>query len=122
MSNIEDKVDPYHPDFDWFAFLDQDIELISRDHLEEANALADNWVTCACGQLCKALPRTAGNAPEDKELDDLGMQFAHAMSEVLETQSNTVRDEAVEILKAIEARTTLLLQEMKSAAPSPRLR
>lgn len=113
MSNIEDKVDPYHPDFDWFAFLNQDMKLVSEDHLEEANALADNWVTCACGQLCEALPRGSGNCPEDEKLYELGMDFAHTMSEVLHGQSNIARDEAVEILKAIEARTTLLLQKMK---------
>jgi len=113
MSNIEDKVDPYHPDFDWFAFLDQDIESISQDHLEEANSLADNWVTCACGQLCAALPRDRGNCPEDEKLYELGMDFAYKISEVLDTQSNIVKNEAVEILKAIEARTTLLLEQMK---------
>lgn len=113
MSNIEDKVDPYHPDFDWFAFLNQDMELVSEDHLEEANALADNWVTCACGQLCKVLPRGIGNYPEDDKLYDLGMDFAHTMSEVLDTRSNIARNEAIEILKAIEARTTLLLEKMK---------
>ena len=113
MSNIEDEIDPYHPDFNWFTFLNQDIESISQDHLEEANALADNWVTCACGQLCEALPRVSGNCPKDGKLFELGMNFANKMSEVLDTQSNIVRNEAVEILKAIEARTTLLLEKMK---------
>lgn len=113
MSNIEDKVDPYHPDFDWFAFLKQDMESISEDSFDEANALADNWVTCACGQLCKVLPRGSGNCPTDEKLYELGMDFAHAIDDLRHTGLDEDRLKALEILNKIEARTTLLLERMK---------
>jgi hypothetical protein len=113
MSNIEDKVDPYHVDFDWFAFLNQDIELVSEDYLDEAKSLADNWVTCACGQLCKVLPRGGGNYPTDEELYDLGMDFARKINNLEDTRQNEDRLKALEILNKIEARTTLLLEQMK---------
>jgi hypothetical protein len=113
MSNIEDKVDPYHPDFDWFAFLNQNIELVSEDYFDEANSLANNWVTCACGQLCKVLPRGSGNCPADDELYDLGMDFAHEIENLRDTRQDEDRLTALETLNKIEARTTLLLQQMK---------
>ena len=113
MSNIEDKVDPYHPDFDWFAFLNQDIELVSEDYLDEAKSLADNWVTCASGQLCKVLPKGNGNSPADEELYDLGMDFARKINNLEDTRQNEDRLKALEILNKIEARTTLLLEQMK---------
>jgi hypothetical protein len=107
------KVDPFHPDFDWFAFLAQDVNELSLDILDEANHLADNWVTCACGQLCQALPKEFGNQPADPELADLGMQFARKINDMIHDICNETRDEAVLILNAIEARTTKLLQELQ---------
>jgi hypothetical protein len=113
MSNIEDKVDPYHPDFDWFAFLKQDMESVDVDYFNKANSLADNWVTCACGQLCKVLPKGNGNSPVDNELYDLGMDFAHEIDNLRYTRQNEDRLKALETLNKIEARTTLLLEQMK---------
>jgi hypothetical protein len=113
MSNIEDKVDPYHVDFDWFAFLNQDIESVSEDYFDEAKSLADNWVTCACGQLCKVLPRGNRNSPADDKLYDLGMDFARDINNLKDTRQNKDRLKALETLNKIEARTTLLLEQMK---------
>jgi hypothetical protein len=113
MSNIEDKVDPYHPEFDWFAFLNQDIESVSEDYFDEANSLADNWVTCACGQLCKVLPRGSGNHPMDEELYNLGMDFAYEIDNLRDSRVNKDKLKALETLNKIEARTTLLLEQMK---------
>lgn len=113
MSNIENKVDPYHPDFNWFAFLKQDMESVDVDYFNKANSLADNWVTCACGQLCKVLPKGNGNSPADDELYDLGMDFANEIDNLKYTRQNEDRLKALETLNKIEARTTLLLEQMK---------
>ena len=107
------KVDPFHADFDWFAFLEQDISVIPEYILKEASDLADNWVTCACGQLCRNLPRGLGKKPKDKKLSDLGMQFSRILYEINLEPSNEARKEAIEILKAIETRTTTLLKKLQ---------
>ena len=75
--------------------------------------LADNWVTCACGQLCRNLPRGLGKKPKDKKLSDLGMQFSRILYEINLEPSNEARKEAIEILKAIETRTTTLLKKLQ---------
>lgn len=36
---------------------------------------AKDWVTCACGNQCAAIPRSEDSFPKDKTLRDLGMEF-----------------------------------------------
>jgi hypothetical protein len=94
--------------FDWNAFL-------SIGHTEEeweaANVLSQEWVTCACGNQCDALPRNRHGEPLDPELFWAGNEFNSAIHE---------RDmaEAQRILAKIEKRTGHLLA-MLNSAPQP---
>lgn len=36
---------------------------------------ASNWPTCACGQLCKHIPRGVNSSPLDFKLEYLGREF-----------------------------------------------
>lgn len=71
---------------------------------------AKQWPTCACGNLCEALPRTIYGAPKDDALLDLGMQFSCAIG-------REDAEYALRILSQIEAHSTVLLTKM-SLLPS----
>jgi len=86
--------------FDWHAFLAKDTH--DEDAWHEAVNLAGEWVTCACGGQCAALPRTAGGAPEDEHLYELGCLFSTQIIAKLYS-------DARETLGDIEQRATLLL-------------
>jgi len=65
--------------FDWFDVLER---LVKGEELSYSDKYilmdrAGNWPTCACGQLCKALPRNKiTKVPEDATLQMLGVKFA----------------------------------------------
>jgi hypothetical protein len=113
---------PFDKDFNWFLFFEQSAKEISLEVLTEAEKLASNWVSCACGQLCKALPRGVydnPNEPKDPELSELGYNF-HGEIEDARYFEKANDPEAVEyhlakakeILIKIEQRTTELLQNL----------
>jgi hypothetical protein len=114
--------DPTKKDFNWFLFLAQPVDDISLKALTEAEKLASNWVTCACGQLCKALPRGTHNStdePKDPELSKLGYKFYNAIEAAKyckKTGSSSILrlrlDNAKEILIQIEQRTNELMQNL----------
>lgn len=91
--------------WDWFAYLDAD-ETTKEKYHHEATNKSGSWVTCACGQLCKDLPRTPHDSPEDITLDHLGIEFDLAIKSLR-------WNDAKYILHQIEARTAVLLDEMK---------
>ena len=105
------------PPFDWNAFLARDE--FDEDSLNEANQLADRWITCACGNLCDALPRRDDGEPLDADLADLGWEFhstiismdAHHSEDNLEGTLKW-RDTARGILALIEARGVVLLKPL----------
>lgn len=41
---------------------------------------AGNWPSCACGELCQALPKGANGCPRDTLLYDLGLRFSGRVS------------------------------------------
>ena len=63
--------------FDWNAFLENPPERRSLRH-RRATDLSGRWVTCACGNLCDIIPRSAFGIPFDNELEMLGIRF-HAL-------------------------------------------
>lgn len=69
---------------------------------------AQDWPSCACGQLCSILPRTTEGAPKDQTLYSLGLDFY-----------NEVEDgdyyAALRSFKAIEAHSTKLVKEQQEA-------
>jgi len=109
MKTETKKFDPSN--WDWFAYLDAD-EDTKEKYWGEAIDKSSNWVTCACGQLCDALPRDNDTrAPEDDILSNLGVDFDQ------EIQSGDW-DEARDVLFKIEARTTELLEQMRQKSLS----
>lgn len=93
----------------WLTFLDHaiaDPESVTLDERKAAEDLANQWPTCACGELCKSLPRGTLGEPRDEELYRLGMQFIYAIDD-------RYWESAKRILLQIEARTSQLLKEMR---------
>ena len=116
------SADPFADDFNWFKFLALPVEEITEEALLEASGLSGEWVTCACGQLCKKLPRHVNNAPIDETLYRLGLIFVSKISEAYnikalgwgEGRIKNHLKEAKEILIQIEQRTNQLLNELQS--------
>jgi hypothetical protein len=96
------------PEFDWIKVLKRaKRRRPTVDELEDMIGLAYSWPTCACGQLCKALPRDEDGIPDDDSLIRLGLWFADSV--VAEDWKH-----ALEIFLEIEARTIELLAEMNT--------
>lgn len=56
--------------FNWIAVLKDLVAgapVTQYDH-QLLIQLSERWPTCACGQLCKTLPRDVNGAPKDKKL------------------------------------------------------
>jgi len=88
--------------FNWYAFLTK--EWITEQEWEQVRFLSANWITCACGNQCDILPRTQGE-PDDVELKRLGRDF----NEFIKYKC---KKEALETLKLIEARSSILIAEI----------
>jgi hypothetical protein len=65
---------------------------------------AGEWVTCACGNLCDAIPRNEQGAPDDFYLQRYGIQFSYAID-------NQDWPKARVLLMQIETRSQFLLHE-----------
>jgi len=70
----------------------------------ELGKAAGEWVTCACGNLCDAIPRINRGAPEDFYLQRYGIQFSYAID-------NQDWPKARVLLMQIETRSQFLLHE-----------
>ena len=73
-----DKKETYsafmHEDgFDWNEFLS--LDYISDGQWRDAVELANDWVTCACGNQCATIPRNKSGRPNDEKLMRLGAKF-----------------------------------------------
>jgi hypothetical protein len=73
----------------------------------ELQALAGNWVSCACGNQCSIIPRRedGDGYPLDRELKNLGMSFYYAVREREVKRS-------LEVLNQIETRSAQLIKEI----------
>ena len=99
------------PEFNWYTEIDKVI--LNEPDGAEWNKLADmskDWVTCACGQLCKRLPRDVDGEPIDIELSDLGVNF-HDF--IWRSDWRSARS----TLDQIESRTSFLLAQNPSLLP-----
>lgn len=96
------------PAFDWLVWLKQacKVDPSDEDYMRKI-VLAAQWPTCACGQLCKQIPRKASGEPTDAELFDLGVCFVRRID-------SRKWSEALKTFRAIEARTTLILNSPKT--------
>jgi len=120
--------------FDWFKALEeqrklsleleafyalppnQDVEInmdmgikdqIYKKEKRNLNILAGGWVTCACGNLCDAIPRLDDqlHEPADQILSTIGVLFSKAIG-------NSDWKLAIKYLHEIEARAVELLEEI----------
>lgn len=94
----------YDESFNWLAVL-KDLAAgapLSRGEHLDLFVLAREWPTCACGQLCKQLPRDDAGRPLDHKLDRLGSRFFNAVG-------TKHWEEAIRTFQQIEARTEKLL-------------
>jgi hypothetical protein len=105
------------PPFDWNAFLSQ--KEFTADQLINASDLAGEWVTCACGNLCAAIPRKGSGEPLDNELAELGHDFSEAIFSMESSHSWNYLEQTAKwqkqasgILKLIEARSIELLKPL----------
>ena len=92
-------------EFNWFTELDRAIKAEPTDErYQYLYVMAGRWVTCACGELCKALPKGRNGQPEDPYLYANGAEFTDAVD-------NKDWNYAKIILERIEKRTIKLLNE-----------
>lgn len=84
---------------------------MSEDKMGELQDMAQRWPTCACGQLCRQLPRMEDGCPKDSKLRGLGGSFADKVN-------RRQWCKALDIFQQIEARTTELLEEQGVIIPS----
>jgi len=103
-------------DWNWFQYLKSPQD-IKDEYYDQACHLAGTWTTCACGHLCKELPKVKDlnvkvsgmekEAPADKDLRVLGLEFAA-----------NIQDEhynyAFDTLMKIEQRTIKLLSDARN--------
>lgn len=93
-------------EFDWLRMLRGIVAgkvKVTSSLEQQLVTLASNWPTCACGQLCKLLPRGYKGQPEDRPTYELGIIF----NSCVQAGSWTG---ALSAFRDIEARTAQLLQ------------
>lgn len=92
--------------FDWWDALD------NPGKYDDLSANAGSWVTCACGNQCRVIPRHTGfmavGEPKDRTLKILGFDF-------LDQVTDRDYTAAKQTLRKIEARSVELIAEIKSA-------
>lgn len=95
--------------FNWVAVLKDAVAgaQITEEDQDKLRIMAGNWPTCACGQLCKNLPKQNwDNKPLDNTLASRGLTFFHCIEEQDWTK-------ALATFYKIEARTMELLDNEK---------
>lgn len=94
--------------FNWLAVLKDLAAGMPLDYADHDQLMfrAMNWPTCACGQLCQALPRySSSKRPTDEETACLGVEFAQY---IVERRWKG----AITCFHEIEKRTDALLDDM----------
>jgi len=102
--------------FDWWSFLNQGVYYQSQ--LYKARSLANDWVTCACGNQCAIIQRDNGGKPVDETLKNLGVEFLGQIINMRLVYSlghmnlfDIYRRKALRILHAIELRSAKLIKD-----------
>lgn len=91
--------------FDWNQWLDEIPPDSVPSDLGEKRSMAQDWVTCACGNVCALIPRRSDGRPTDEDLYDLGCEFAFSIDHELFSHAKG-------ILAKIESRSAFLLSQM----------
>lgn len=92
--------------FNWLTTLNRLVKnpKISEKRLSRLRNRAARWPTCACGQLCKKLPRNAIGSPVDFSTKDMGINFFFFVND-------RQWPKALSTFHAIERRTAELLRK-----------
>ena len=102
---------------DWYKILHQDKKDFTKKDLKKLQDTAAEWEFCACGNLCKLIPRKEGGAPKDKILMKAGVKFSFALTTAWLNygSSNWFESilEAREFHSKIEKRAGVILRKMK---------
>lgn len=126
--------------FDWNVALAKDCKDMTEKEVKKMDELAQQWVTCACGNQCAIIPRAEQEtdirkpgSPLDEKLHELGTHFyteaiekmaeynlafldyeSYDFPELSKAQylktANKYRKNAIRILKRIEKRSAQLIQ------------
>jgi hypothetical protein len=99
---------------DWPEFLQR--KKYTELEMTDAQLLAADWVTCAVGTQCAAIPRSAGGRPLDDELRALGGLFYDLINKLQQKNLGGgpfgwVQRDALNILHRIEQRSAHLLRQ-----------
>jgi hypothetical protein len=89
--------------FDWNKFLARK-RINSEQWLDAAN-LAGSWVTCACGNQCKIIPRDIDGEPKNPLLRRLGTRFYHDIQDEDKAGARAT-------LKRIEAQSAIVIKRI----------
>lgn len=98
---------PSHEKFNWLTMLKwcaDNPERISRELRMELGIAAGDWPTCACGELCRKLPRHVTGSPRDAALYVFGVEFS------LDVRGSYWTN-AIRVFHQIEERTAHLLKQ-----------
>lgn len=123
QSKIEDQFYNDIPAINWNTVIDRmEAGDYDGDDYDEWDERANDWVTCACGNQCEAIPRGYTGAPKDAELFRLGGQFPvtlevlHEAVEVGQGKASlkVSADVARQCLADIERRSSEILAEMEA--------
>ena len=94
-------------EFNWYTELNKAIKTEPSEEIYlDLEERAHHWVTCACGELCKTIPRNLDGKPEDSYLFHTGVYFSKCIL-------NKNWPKALILLNNIEIRTAELLKELK---------
>lgn len=95
-----------YPPVDWPAFIQRARNgEVTEVWWMNAQSIAGDWVTCACGNLCASIPREPDGTPIDNYLAKLGAQFFIAVW-------HREPERMAGLLERIEHRAAELLEEM----------
>ena len=105
--------------YDWPTIID-DLEagLYDKKTTMECLDAVVSWPTCACGNQCASLPRDVNGKPSDSHLEVLGDRFATYVNGIIGARGQDRTDMATgarEVMADIDARSAVLLAEMKKA-------
>lgn len=79
--------------FDWRDFLKRaQAGEITLKEIKEAEDLASEWITCACGVQYHAIPRDDGGQPIDNSLANNGADFYGCILNSAWSQASTTLD------------------------------
>ena len=77
--------------YDWPQIIrDLQADAYTEAGTREVREAAGDWVTCACGNLCDAIPRNPDGEPENISLASMGVYFEHAIVDLC--AARTVRE------------------------------